>query len=62
MVAHCDCASSMGQDASYHTAYLREQLLAKVRLSLQNTLQITRSLRFELTLVWKYGMEYGRKF
>ena len=64
MVAHCDSASNIGWDALYHTAYLRERLLAKVRLTLQkyNAVQLTRSFLSKLILVWKYVMEYGRKF
>ena len=32
------------------------------RLTLQRTLPITHSFRSKLTLVWMYGIKYGRKF
>ena len=53
MVPHCDSASNMWWYASYHTAYLCERLLAKVRLTLQNY-----NTYYSLLPVWSYiGME-----
>ena len=50
----------MGWDASYHIAYLRERVLAKIRLSL-NVAKVQYKLRvaYGLNLPWYGCMEWN---
>ena len=56
LVAHCDCASTMGWDASYHAAYLRKRTTCKGRL---NVAKVRYKLRVTsgLNLAWYGSME-----
>ena len=59
MVPQCDSASNMGWDASYHTAYLREQRFAKVRLNAVAKVQYKLRVAFRLNLPWYGSMEWN---
>ena len=63
MVAYCDSASNIREEI-YRTILLTfaSGYLEKCAKSCQNTIQITRSFRSKLILIWKNGMEYERKF
>ena len=63
MVNHCDSASNMGWDALYHTAYLRERLLAEIRLTLRkcNTNNAWSKLTLVWNGIWKKNLEWNER-
>ena len=61
MVARYNSAVKYGvRCITPHCLPLRATILAKIRLTLQK--YNTRSFQSKLTMVRKYGTEYGRKF